>query len=351
MDLFPQVSPDGPSISRQESCSFCGSHEGLEVSKIQYWDLHSASLVYCKACSFFQLDPKLNLDDTEKGVIAYHRREQQAESNHENFRNKVRNFRKGLMLGYQLSRKYLKIESILEVGPGSGYFLAGLKRVYPKAEITVFDISQDILDFCQSEHGFNSIKGVFDEPLHIESGPYDLIIARDILEHVNRPNIFLDNVAHNLKPSGIFQFLTPNGFEDSWTHRVHHFRTKMPSSLLINHVNYFSGAILLKELKKRGLTPLEFFTFGLKGCLKGKGRSTAERWDQSQPLLEVSQFSEVSLPTRIDRVRADQLSYLKHLPLWMTYFICLWHHHSWLRLSPLKNRGHEISGLFVKSEI
>ena len=41
---------------------------------------------------------------------------------------------------------------------------------------------------------------------------FDVVIAGDLIEHVNNVGIFLNNVRAHLKPSGVFLFNTPNAY-------------------------------------------------------------------------------------------------------------------------------------------
>jgi len=100
---------------------------------------------------------------------------------------------------------------------------------------------------------------------------FNLVIARDIPEHVTDIGLVIRNVARFLRHGGLFHFLIPNGHEDVWGHYLNWKFTGMPSELLINYVNYFDGKGLLAFLGKQGFFPVRYYSNQLKTTLLGKG--------------------------------------------------------------------------------
>lgn len=117
-----------------------------------------------------------------------------------------------------LSRKP-KIERILDIGCGYGYFLmACLEKGIP--EVYGVDISNSAIQKTQtlkdakiSQLDFSKEKSSF------QSEFFDVVTAIDVIEHVEDEDFFVKEVYRVLKPGGIFFFITPNG--DSWPRDIY----------------------------------------------------------------------------------------------------------------------------------
>jgi 2-polyprenyl-3-methyl-5-hydroxy-6-metoxy-1,4-benzoquinol methylase len=337
-------------IERQEPCSFCGNRKARLLSKVDYWNLQSGNFVQCENCHHIQLDPKLSSANTEKGCKAYYFKEVIEISEKEQFRNLVRSFRRGVLFGLSLKMKRIQPGKVLEMGPGSGYFLDGLRFIFPNIEITVMDIVDDVLRSCESVHGFKTIKALPDGDLSGISERFDLIIARDLIEHVNDPAVLFKNVSNLLRPKGYFHFITPNGYEDIWGHFTLWKKEHHPSELLINHVNYFDGDCLKDQLKKNDLKPIEYYTYQIKNFLKGKGWKPILKWSNSSTNTPTEMYLDKT-PPKYNFSKKDVYSqwYISTRAKWLTYLISWYHHWILIRLSPSLRIGHEVHGLFQKN--
>ena len=336
---------------RVEGCSLCNSQKALLVSKIDFWDLQTSELLQCADCLHIQLDPKLTPEVTAQGCLAYYIRESHNISQREQGRNRLRNFRRGVLFGRSLQRSNIQPKKVLEYGPGDGFFLQGLRFVFPEIQVTVLDIVEEILQSCRSIHGYQTILGSPDSANLESKDIFDLIIARDVIEHVNDLKTMMVNLRKLLEPKGYFHFITPNGYEDVWGHFALWKTKKKNSELLINHVNYFEGGSLESYLEKEGFRKLKYYTYRFKDAFKGKGRKFDTRWmtpargAKSSDFLSRAPAESKSLATIQEIFEVPYIS--KKYP-WMTYFVSAYHHFNWIRLSPRLNRGHEIFGLFQK---
>ncbi|HPS61412.1 MAG TPA: class I SAM-dependent methyltransferase [Bacteroidales bacterium] len=290
----------------------------------------------------------LNDAETAAGCLAYYFEELQRVGKRETEKNAERNFRRGVLFGYKLKRKGIIPAEALEMGPGSGYFAAGLRFVFPALKMTVMDVNAEVLAPIRSTHGFLTLEGVPERFVESCESRFDLVIARDLLEHVADVPAAIRNIVRYLVPGGLFHFITPNGQEDVWKHYLAAKMAGRPSELLINHVNYFDGNSLRKLLERNGLSAVEYYTYGIKRTLRGNG------WKSSTKLM-----AGLSRGKRVD----EQLNSIHNdssgpfpLKKWyiipkrprLTWLYCLWHHHEILRLPPEANVGHEIWGIFRK---
>ncbi len=345
---------EGKLIERDESCRVCNENKGVLVAAIDYWDIKTSRLIKCSKCNHIQLDPMLTDSETSKGCYAYYIEESLRTSNKEQIINCVRNFRRGVVFGYSLKRKKIFPRSVLELGPGSGYFAEGLKFVFPKIEITVMDINMEIINFNQEHHHYKIIHQTPENFLAEYVEKFDLVIARDIIEHVANITNVLKNVNRYLSPNGYFHFITPNGHEDVWKHYLTSILTHSASELLINHVNYFDGKGLKKLLNREGFTPLDYYTYKIKTTMKGRG------WKKNKKLMSpvsTRKNSDFFIRKKIVEIPNGEFVkekildkwYIQNKAKWLTYIYSMYQHFSIIRIDPELNIGHEIYGLYKKN--
>jgi len=341
----------GEIIERKEPCRLCGEKTGKLIAKIDYWDIKNTTLVKCEKCGLSQLDPMLTEEDTSKGCLAYYIEESLRSPFKEQKRNLLRNFRRGLLFGHSLRKRNYRINNILEFGPGSGYFLEGLKYFYPETQITVIDINEEVLNFNKRQHQYETYKATPERFIPELEGKFDLIIARDIIEHVTDISSLIHNVIKYSRSNCLFHFITPNGHEDLWKHYLTHNYLHRNSELLINHVNYFDGKGLLSYLLELNFNKIEYYTYKLKTTIRGRG------WKVKTKLMAAPSQKKSAgfyINHKIGEVRSLEFSKgevlnkwyinrkIKHLALFMSWY----HHASLIKVDPRLNVGHEIYGLF-----
>ncbi len=346
---------EGKIIEREENCRICNDKNGKLIAVVDYWDIKTARLIKCPKCNHIQLDPMLSDTETSKGCLAYYMEEALRTSKKEQFKNCVRNFRRGVVFGYSLRSKKISPKSVLEMGPGSGYFSAGLEFVFPNLEITVMDINTEVLEFNAQYHNYHTIHEIPDNFVPGFAGKFDLIIARDIIEHVSDISQVLKNANRYLAVNGFFHFITPNGHEDVWKHYLTSILTNSASELLINHVNYFDGKGLNDLLIQEGFIPVDYYTYNIKTTLRGSG------WKKTIKLMSpvsVRKPADLFIKenagaiSNIEFVKKEILNkwYIQNGAKWITYIYCLYQHFSILKINPGLNVGHEIYGLYKKNK-
>jgi 2-polyprenyl-3-methyl-5-hydroxy-6-metoxy-1,4-benzoquinol methylase len=346
---------EGKRIAREEPCRICNENTGIQFAVVDYWDIKTSGLVKCPTCNHIQLDPMLNEPETARGCLAYYIEESLRTSLSEQIKNCVRNFRRGVCLGYSLKRKKIIPRSVLELGPGSGYLSAGLQFVFPGTGVTVMDVNEAVLIFNKEQHGYSILKEIPDNYVPEFAGKFDLVIARDIIEHVTDISKVLTNVHQYLVPGGLFHFITPNGHEDVWKHYLTYILTKSPSELLINHVNYFDGKGLKEILMRKGFNPVDYFTYQFKTTLRGAG------WKKDPKLMSpvsvkknaayfIDEKSAEISTFDLDKTKILDKWYIREQSIWITYLYSLYQHHALITMDPGLNIGHEIYGMFKKHQ-
>ena len=343
----------GDLIEREETCRVCNEKTGEQIAVVDYWDIKTSRLIKCSNCNHIQLDPMLTDSETSKGCNAFYIEQLLGSGNEEERINCVRNFRRGVVFGYSLKRKKISPHSVLELGPGSGYFCAGLKFVFPDIEITVLDININVINFNKEHHNYKIIHDIPDYLIPECINRFDLVIARDIIEHVSDISKVIKNVNKYLTPNGYFHFITPNGHEDVWKHYLTSKLTDSPSELLINHVNYYDGKGLKKFLVQEGFIPVKYYTYKIKTTLRGSG------WKKNQKLMSpVSMRKNADLLIKRQDMEMSDIElkkekildkwYIQNKAKWITYLFSIYQHISIFRINPELNIGHEIYGLFKK---
>ncbi len=131
--------------------------------------------------------------------------------------------REGLKLDkdYDIHRRYFKRNylkylpkdtsvKILDAGCGLGHFLYALtKEGYQ--HVNGVDISEELINFCKKK-GFKAINSPLADYLKNNVNMFDVIIFNDVIEHMNRKEIFevIQLMYNSLKKDGIILIKTPN---------------------------------------------------------------------------------------------------------------------------------------------
>jgi len=136
---------------------------------------------------------------------------------------------------------------ILDVGCSTGHFLAALKgRVKVRVGL---ELSQDAADFIRTHLDFP----VYGDPIElatISEGPFDLITAFQVLEHVEDPVAFLRAIGKNLKPDGVLYLELPNLHDIL----LDHYQVPGYADFYFRepHVSYFTKSTLQDVLDRAG---------------------------------------------------------------------------------------------------
>lgn len=138
-------------------------------------------------------------------------------------------------------------DRVLEVGSNDGYLLKNFKEA--GSYVVGVDASPNMVGLAKETHFVNSIQGFFSRKLLDRSGidsGFDLIVANNVVNHIDDFNEFFRTLNRELKDDGLFVFEVP-----LWTANVmkHQFDT-----IYHEHVNYFTFTSLYTLLRKHGLS-------------------------------------------------------------------------------------------------
>ena len=103
----------------------------------------------------------------------------------------------------------VKGKAILDIGCGGGLVCEPLARL--RAKVTGLDADAQAIEAAQAHAAEMGLKITYkNEAIEAHSGRYDVVLALEILEHVNDPASFLRDAAACLKPGGVLIASTLN---------------------------------------------------------------------------------------------------------------------------------------------
>lgn len=156
--------------------------------------------------------------------------------------------------------------SILDIGPGHGFFSYLVKKEFPDYEkIDIVDISETSLEMTKKIIGYDgekikyTKKDIFD---YDDSNKYDFIVLGEVLEHLDEPKQILIKLSKLLKSGGLLWITTPTN-SPALDH-VYLFKTKDEVLTLIENsglesvdsCNYFSEDMDEQTALKNKITNL-----------------------------------------------------------------------------------------------
>jgi SAM-dependent methyltransferase len=142
-------------------------------------------------------------------------------------------FMNGLKLRYLLADLESVRGKVLDVGCGAGSVAKAVKRERPDLEVVGCDVSRSALAVASASPEGVDFRAAEAEKLPFGDGELDFVWIFDVLEHVERPEQVLREVARVLRPGGGFHIVLPLegqpwtlyrliGCGTRWTAKVRH---------------------------------------------------------------------------------------------------------------------------------
>lgn len=225
------------------------------------------NLIECETCNFKHLDPI----PSDKELLSYYKKEyfQSAKPEYLSEDRKEIEHR-NIFFDQRLDffTKNAPGRSLLDIGCGDGLFLERAKgrgfKVYG------VEPSEQASSIARS-NSLNVFNGTLDSFIKQNEKLFDIVHLKNVLEHVNNPNLVLNECIKLLKREGILYLEVPNDFNlfqvfGSWINNESKSWICIP-----DHINYFNFNSLGKLLLNKKLTilrrdttfPIYFFL-----CLK-----------------------------------------------------------------------------------
>jgi 2-polyprenyl-3-methyl-5-hydroxy-6-metoxy-1,4-benzoquinol methylase len=155
----------------------------------------------------------------------------------------------------------MNFDSALEIGAGSGSFIAKLKKLGFK-KITGVEPSISSIEFAKNEIKAHLINDVF-ETAKIEKNAYDLVCCFMTMEHVHDPLYTIKKSFEILKNDGKIILVTHN-----CEHLLHKFLGKKSPIIDVEHLQLFSSKSIFQILDINNFTNIEIFNLKNKYNLK-----------------------------------------------------------------------------------
>lgn len=121
--------------------------------------------------------------------------------------------RLGYAFAFRLIRRHFEAgspRSALEVGTGSGYFLAFFSQLYPQAAVTGIEYDERLLAVTRARAPRARCLQGNAEAVNLLPETFDLVVSFQVIEHLYEPERMLAQVRRHLAPGGLFIMTTPN---------------------------------------------------------------------------------------------------------------------------------------------
>jgi SAM-dependent methyltransferase len=118
-------------------------------------------------------------------------------------------FMNGLKLRYLLADLTTVHGKVLDVGCGAGSVAKAVKRERPDLHVVGCDVSHSALAMAEASPEGVEFRAAQAERLPFADGEFDFVWIFDVLEHVEKPEQVLREVARVLRPGGGFHIVLP----------------------------------------------------------------------------------------------------------------------------------------------
>jgi SAM-dependent methyltransferase len=141
---------------------------------------------------------------------------------------------------YQLASRWAEGRRVLDAGCGTGYGSAELANT--ASSVTAIDLSPEAIAYAREHFRSSKLQYQVGDCLSLPEGPFDLIVAFEVIEHLSEWPQFLQEVKRALSPSGLFLVSTPN--------KLYYAEARGQSGENPFHVHEFEFAEFQTELNK-----------------------------------------------------------------------------------------------------
>ena len=176
-------------------------------------------------------------------------------------------YRWGAVYGRGLLRSKSK-GRMLEIGCGLGFFLKGVAEV-SGWEVEGVDAAEGMEAFAREKLGIKVTQGRF-EDMQFADAHFDVVRAKDVLEHIPYPMPFLAAIHHLLLPGGTLDLWVPNGPLDLAPARRAYKRGER-ANMEAGHLLFIAPRVLRRMVVEAGFRVIRSWVFSLRDGLRAHG--------------------------------------------------------------------------------
>jgi len=221
------------SVNRE--CVICDCADRLEWAEGDGF-----AAVQCAGCNYIWIDPAMSEPDLEAHYANYiGRRVEDTEM----MRLRSEQYR----IDADHLRSFVASGSVLDVGCNGGFFLDELGGSFVRHGLELDPVAAE---YARSEYGFDVRRERLGEDT-FESGSFDLVVMRGVIEHVLHPDKALQRVSELLKTGGTF-FISATPNVESFCADL--YREKWNLYNPVDHINLFSFATLSTLCERNDLS-------------------------------------------------------------------------------------------------
>jgi len=230
-------------VAAQRRCLVCG-HVGLRP--------HLEILLQCPTCEFVTAgaDPSVDIKALYAGD--YFRGDEYLD-----YQADEAFFRKTFRAHLQQLLRRRAHGRLLEVGCAYGFFLALAQEHF---DVVGFEVNQEAVRYGRDTLGLDVRSDDFlAASVTSIGGPVDVTVMRDVVEHLERPDLFIAHVADLSRPHALLSITTGDIGSAVARWRGRKWRLIHPPT----HLHYFSRATLTRLLANHGFRVLDIRTMGV----------------------------------------------------------------------------------------
>lgn len=227
------------------NCIICNSKELKPLKGFE-----NKGLIKCRNCSFVFMEQIPTLEELQ----AHYGKYSEFSYHDDYYLSPITVISYNLLLDE--FEKYRKINKILDVGCGVGFFLNEAKK--RGWEVYGTEYSKTALERCR-KNGIDMKEGELDYTQFDEKIEFDVITSFEVIEHLNQPNKEIVNVHKLLRKGGLFYCTTPN-FNSIMRYYL---KDKYNIIDYPEHLSYYTKKTLSNLLNKNGFKTVKFLSTGI----------------------------------------------------------------------------------------
>jgi 2-polyprenyl-3-methyl-5-hydroxy-6-metoxy-1,4-benzoquinol methylase len=227
-------------------CPICSSNDFSP-----YWDCDGFSFVECLKCHLLMQNPQPAFEALDNRYDEEYFQYEQ--NNDEQFFDLML---KGLKdIGFDpLSLKDRQNRTFLDIGCATGLLVDYMQKCSWNARGV--ELCAPAAEYGSKTRGIEIFSGTVEQAAYGD-GTFDVVHCSHLIEHLNSPDLFLEEVYRILKPGGLFLCTTPNA--DGFQARMFASRWR---SAIADHTFLFSRRTLRRLLIKKRFSVLKVKTWG-----------------------------------------------------------------------------------------